>query len=111
MRKQCKLLGVARSSVAYQAVVENPEDIRIKRLLDEIYMVDPCLGSRRLVTVLKRDHGVEINRKRLQRLRRCQQRGRLEVQLARSIAVVQLLLLPVVLRVPERQQKRARAFQ
>jgi len=70
MRKQCKLLGVARSSVAYQAVAENPEDIRIKRLLDEIYMVDPCLGSRRLVTVLKRDHGVEINRKRLQRLRR-----------------------------------------
>ena len=43
MRKQCELLGVARSSVAYQAVVENPEDIRIKRLLDEIYMVDPCL--------------------------------------------------------------------
>ena len=70
MRKQCELLGVARSSVAYQAVAENPEDIRIKRLLDEIYMVDPCLGSRRLVTVLKRDHGVEINRKRLQRLRR-----------------------------------------
>lgn len=69
MRKQCELLGVARSPVDYQAVPENPEDIRIKRLLDEIYMVDPCLGSR-LVTVLKRDHGVEINRKRLQRLRR-----------------------------------------
>ena len=70
MRKQCELLGVARSSVDYQAVPEPPEDIRIKRLLDEIYMVDPCLGSRRLVTVLKREHGVEINRKRLQRLRR-----------------------------------------
>ena len=49
---------------------EKPEDLRVKRLLDEIYMVDPCLGSRRLVTVLARDHGVEINRKRLQRLRR-----------------------------------------
>ena len=70
MRKQCELLGVARSSVAYQAVPEDPEDVRIKRLLDEIYMIDPCLGSRRLVTVLKRDHGVEVNRKRLQRLRR-----------------------------------------
>jgi putative transposase len=70
MRKQCKLLGVARSTVDYQAVPEDPEDIRIKRLLDEIYMIDPCLGSRRLVTVLKRDHGVTINRKRLQRLRR-----------------------------------------
>jgi putative transposase len=70
MRKQCELLGVARSSVTYQAVPESAEDIRVKRLLDEIYMVDPCLGSRRLVTVLGRDHGVEINRKRLQRLRR-----------------------------------------
>jgi putative transposase len=70
MRRQCELLRVARSTVDYQAVLENPEDIRIKRLLDEIYMVDPCLGSRRLVTVLARDHGVEINRKRLQRIRR-----------------------------------------
>lgn len=70
MRRQCELLGVARSSVSYQAVPEDPEDIRIKRLLDEIYLDDPCLGSRRLVTILKRDHGMEINRKRLQRLRR-----------------------------------------
>ena len=70
MRKQCELLGVARSTVEYQAVPEDPEDIRIKRILDEIYLVDPCLGSRRLVAVLLRDHGVVINRKRLQRLRR-----------------------------------------
>lgn len=70
MRKQCELLGVARSSVTYQAVPEKPEDLRVKRLLDEIYMIDPCLGSRRLVEVLRRDHGVRINRKRLQRLRR-----------------------------------------
>ena len=70
MRKQCELLGVARSSVSYQAVPEDPEDIRIKRLLDEIYMVDPCLGSRKLAIVLQRDHGVDINRKRVQRLRR-----------------------------------------
>ena len=53
MRKQCELLGVARSTASYQAVPSDPEDIRIKRLLDEIYMVDPCLGSRKLVTVLK----------------------------------------------------------
>lgn len=70
MRKQCELLNVARSTVSYQAVPEDPEDIRIKRLLDEMYMIDPCLGSRKLVTVLKRDHRVDINRKRVQRLRR-----------------------------------------
>jgi len=70
MRTQCKLLGVARSSVDYVPVAEKPEDARLKRVLDELYMLDPCLGSRRLVTILERDHGVEINRKRLQRLRR-----------------------------------------
>jgi putative transposase len=69
MRSQCFLLSVARSSVDYQAVEENEEDRRIKRLLDEIYLVDPTLGSRRLVTVLQRDHGLKINRKRVRRLR------------------------------------------
>jgi putative transposase len=70
MRKQSILLGVARSTISYQPVVEDPEDLRIKRLLDEIYLKDPCLGSRRLVTVLERDHGIKTDRKRLTRLRR-----------------------------------------
>jgi len=76
MRRQCQLLGVSRSSVEYQAVTEDPEDIRIKRLLDEIYLIDPCLGSRRLRTVLERDHDLKVNRKRLQRLRREPTKGR-----------------------------------
>jgi putative transposase len=70
VRTQCKLLGVARSSLTYEAVAESPENLRIKRLLDEIYLIDPCLGSRRLVTVLDRDHDIQVNRKRLQRVRR-----------------------------------------
>ena len=70
MRRQCELLGVARSSIVYQPVAENEEDLRIKRLLDEYYMIDPCLGTRRLKTVLERENGLTVNRKRLQRLRR-----------------------------------------
>jgi len=70
VRKQCVLLGVTRSSLAYESAAETPENLRIKRLLDETYLIDPCLGSRRLVTVLDRDHGITVNRKRLQRLRR-----------------------------------------
>ena len=69
MRRQCELLGVARSTVEYVPVQEDPEDVLIKRLLDEIYLKDPCLGSRRLVTVLDRDYGLKVNRKRVQRLR------------------------------------------
>jgi putative transposase len=70
MRRQSTLLGVARSTITYKPVDEDLEDIRIKRLLDEIYMKDPCLGSRSLVTVLERDHGVKTDRKRVIPLRR-----------------------------------------
>jgi putative transposase len=70
MRKQCELLSVARSSTDYEAVGESQEDRQIKRWLDEIYLLDPCLGSRRLMTVLKRDYGQQVNRKRVQRLHR-----------------------------------------
>jgi putative transposase len=70
VRQQCELLGVARSSADYEPVAESAEDLRIKRLLDETYLIDPCLGSRRLVTILERDHGISINRKHVQRLRR-----------------------------------------
>ncbi|MFT6864842.1 MAG: hypothetical protein ACJAVK_003413 [Akkermansiaceae bacterium] len=70
MRRQCELLGVARSSVDYQPVAESAEDLHIKRLIDEIYLIDPCLGTRRLKTILAREHGLKVNRKRLQRLRR-----------------------------------------
>jgi putative transposase len=50
-------------------VAESQTNVQIKRQLDEIYLRDPCLGSRRLVTVLERDHGISVNRKRIQRLR------------------------------------------
>ncbi len=48
----------------------DPEDLQIRRLMDEIYLEDPCLGTRRLPAVLDCDHGLKVNRKRLQRLRR-----------------------------------------
>jgi len=70
MRNQCALMSVARSSLYYQPVAEKPEDLRIKRIMDELYLVDPCLGTRRIVTLLKREYGIIANRKRIQRLRR-----------------------------------------
>lgn len=70
VRQQCELLAVSRSNLSYRPVEEDPEDARIMRILDEIYMKDPCMGSRRLGEVLERDHGIKANRKRIQRLRR-----------------------------------------
>ena len=70
IRAQCELLKVARSTFAYQPAPERAEDERLMRLMDEIYLVDPCMGTRKLVAILERDHGEKVNRKRLQRLRR-----------------------------------------
>jgi len=70
VRAQCKILGVPRSALNYKPVEESAEDTRIMRILDEIYTMDPSIGSRRLTTLLERDHGIKVNRKRLQRLRR-----------------------------------------
>jgi len=70
MRRQSKLLGVARSTITCRPMDEDLEGIRIKRRLDEIYMRYPRLGSRRLETVLERDHGITTDRKRVARLRR-----------------------------------------
>ena len=70
VREQCELLGVSRSSLHYRRVEEPAEGRRLLRVLDEIYMKDPCIGSRRLAEVLERDYGIKANRKRIQRLRR-----------------------------------------
>jgi len=70
VRSQCEMLGVSRSALNYQPVEENEEDERIMRLMDEIYLKDPCIGCRRMAPLLERDHGIKANRKRIQRLRR-----------------------------------------
>lgn len=70
VRTQCELLEVPRSSLDYRPVGESEEDRELMRLMDEIYLIDPCIGTRRLVKVLERDHGRKVNRKRLRRLRR-----------------------------------------
>lgn len=44
MRTQCKLLGIARSSLDYVPVARSADETRLKRLLDEIYMLDPSVG-------------------------------------------------------------------
>ena len=69
-RRQAELLAVARSSAAYQPVPVSEGDAQVMRIMDELYLKAPSLGSRPLVTLLERDHGILMNRKRVQRLRR-----------------------------------------
>jgi putative transposase len=69
-RRQAALLAVARSSAAHEPVPEREVDRQAIRIMDELYLKAPSLGSRPLVTLLERDHGILINRMRVQRLRR-----------------------------------------
>ena len=67
--RQCKLLGVARSSYYYQPQAPPEEELTLLRLLDEQYMKTPFYGSRRMAVVL-RQQGYPVGRKRVQRLMR-----------------------------------------
>lgn len=67
--RQCELLCVNRSSVYYQPAPVPAEDLEIMRALDEIHLLRPFLGSRRLVDELQAK-GFTVNRKRVLRLMR-----------------------------------------
>jgi putative transposase len=69
VRRQCALLGLARSTLYYEPAAETADNLRLMRLLDEEYTAHPFLGSRRLTRWLV-GQGEQINRKRVQRLLR-----------------------------------------
>lgn len=67
---QCRLVGIARSTVyADKAVVVDEVELLLLRLLDEEYTRHPFYGSRKMVVWL-RAQGYVVNRKRVQRLMR-----------------------------------------
>ena len=62
MQRQCELLGVPRSTFYYQPRPESPENLRLLRKLDELYLDCPFFGSRRMAVML------EVGRTRTRRL-------------------------------------------
>jgi putative transposase len=69
IRKQCVLLGVARSGCYRPPRPANDDDLGLMRRIDELFTAWPFLGSRRMAAMLRAD-GWPINRKRVQRLMR-----------------------------------------
>lgn len=67
VRHQCELLEVCRSSHYYQPRPETPENLALMRRLDELHLQHPVYGSRKLTVVLRQE-GVLVNRKRVRRL-------------------------------------------
>ncbi len=69
VRRQCRLLGLARSGVYRKRRAANDNDLGLMRRIDELFTQFPFLGSRRLALMLG-EQGLPINRKRMQRLMR-----------------------------------------
>ena len=70
IRRQCLLLGLARSGVYRHGQAANDDnDLAVMRRLDELFLAHPFLGSRRMSAMLRAE-GQPINRKRVQRLMR-----------------------------------------
>jgi putative transposase len=53
--RQCKLLGVCRSSLYYQPAPVSAADLALMRRLDELHLNYPFLGARRLADMLQRE--------------------------------------------------------
>jgi putative transposase len=62
---QTALLSLNRTSLYYQALPPAPDELHIKRRIDEIYTDHPFYGSRKITVVLRRER--VINRKTVQR--------------------------------------------
>jgi putative transposase len=69
LRRQCALVGVARSGVYRARKPANDNDAALMRRIDELFTAWPFLGSRRMAAMLRAE-GVFVNRKRVQRLMR-----------------------------------------
>ena len=69
LRRQCALLGVARSGVYRPVKPANDNDAALMRRIDELFTAWPFLGSRRMTAMLRAE-SVSVNRKRVQRLMR-----------------------------------------
>jgi putative transposase len=69
VRRQCAMLGIARSGVYRLPHPANDDDPALLRRIDEMFTRWPFLGSRRMTAMLRAE-GQTINRKRVQRLMR-----------------------------------------
>ena len=69
IRRQCRLAGVPRSDIYYEAVPETSKNLLLMRLIDERYMRHPEFGYPRMTDWL-RDKGHEVNHKRVASLMR-----------------------------------------
>lgn len=67
--RQCRLLGLPRSTYYRRPQPTPPDDLALMRKIDETYLAHPEFGSRQMARWFRRQ-GYGVNRKRIQRLMR-----------------------------------------
>lgn len=72
MKRQAELLSVNRTSVYRKPVSRavSEQDLQIMRWIDEIHTYEPTWGYRTITCILRRDHGLTINKKKVRRMMR-----------------------------------------
>lgn len=68
--KQCTLLTVSRSSWSRPRSSEGSYNLEVMRAIDELFLARPYLGSRQMLSRLRRQGYDNIGRKRARRLMR-----------------------------------------
>ena len=70
VKRQCELLSINRTSVyrTPKSKLIHPEELRIRGLIERVHTDEPTWGYRTITKILKRDHHIQINRKRTRRL-------------------------------------------
>ena len=70
LSRQCELLGIHRSGLYYKPVGESELNLKLMRMIDEHHLKHPWLGVPRMTSWLRKDKGLQVNHKRVERLYR-----------------------------------------
>lgn len=70
IRRQCWLLGVNRARMYYRRPAASSQTLEVMNWIDREFAAHPFTGVDRMVEVIRREHGVVMNHKRIRRLMR-----------------------------------------
>lgn len=97
VRRQCKLIGLNRSTLYYSGAKESEFNLHLMRLIDEQYTKRPFYGWPKMTAYLRRQ-GYRVNHKRIQRLMQKIGLGAIYPQPSTSKSASQHKLYPYLLR-------------
>lgn len=66
--RQCELMEIHRSGLYCAPRGESELNLELMRLIDEEHMLHPWMGVPRMTAWLKKDKGIPVNKKRIERL-------------------------------------------